>query len=346
MLKSEKGFKTEFQAAVQNLKSLNTENLYVHVRSYCDSLFKSDYFPLIDEVSSYDYDVFEYIIGVCKENGIKVHAWINPYRVLTSSLDINKLSAESPAYKWYKSEENKNNVICMNGIYLNPAEPDVRELVINGVREILTKYKVDGIHLDDYFYPTTDEKFDSVSYEKYKVSAENPLSLSDWRRGNVNALISGCYNAIKFYSSDVLFSVSPAADIDKNYSQMYADIKEWVVNGYVDCIIPQIYFGFRYPDPSFGFDALLDRWENLAAQNHQVDLLIGIAPYKIGTDAAADKEEWNSDTDTLAKQAEACYKSGAVKGYILFSYTSLFSDNELNVKQRENLLSYINSVKN
>lgn len=345
MLESGSDFKTEFQKMLENCKSLKIGEIYIHIRAFCDSLFKSEYFPLINSAQNADYDIFEYIINACHNEGIKVHAWINPYRVLTSSSDKEALNHENPAYKWLSDDnsENDNNVVIYNGIYLNPAENEVRELVINGIREVLGKYAVDGIHFDDYFYPTTDPQFDSESYERYKAETENPLSLSDWRRANVNALISGCYTAVKFYGKDIVFSVSPAASIEKNRDELYADVGAWVESGCIDCVIPQLYFGFDYPDKQYCFDTLLDEWINLSKVNADVELKIGLAPYKIGTDAEADREEWNSADDIIARQAEACYKNGRVAGYILFSYTSLVSNEELNLRQRKNLISVTNS---
>lgn len=344
MLKSEAGFKAEFDKVVENCTALKIGEIYIHIRAFCDSLFKSDYFPLTNAVKSIDYDVFEYIISACHNAGIRAHAWINPYRVLTSSSDKENLDPESPAYKWLSDEdtENDKNICFFNGIYLNPAEQSVRELVINGIREVLCKYEVDGIHFDDYFYPTTDPEFDSVSYEKYKSKTENPLSLSDWRRANVNALISGCYTAVKFYGKDIVFSVSPAASIENNYNELYADVEAWVESGSVDCIIPQLYFGFDYPDKQYCFENLLKDWIKLSKKNTKVELKIGLAPYKIGTDAKDDSKEWNTAEDIIAKQAEICYKNSSVAGYVLFSYTSLMSAEELNKKQRDNLINITN----
>ena len=344
MLGSDEGFKAEFTKVLENCRTLKIGEIYVHIRSYCDSLYKSEYFPLVKAAEGIDYDVFEYIVSACHAYGIKVHAWINPYRVITSSSDKEALGRDCPAYKWLSDDntENDKNVCISGGIYLNPAEYEVRELVINGIREVLKKYDVDGIHFDDYFYPTTDPEFDAVSYEKYKSETENPLSISDWRRANVNALISGCYTAVKFYGKDIVFSVSPMASTQKNYNELYADVEAWVESGCIDCIIPQLYFGFDYPDKQFCFDNLLDEWLRLVSENKQVKLKIGLAPYKIGTDAEADREEWNSSEDIIARQAEKCYKNGNVAGYVLFSYSSLASDTSLNVKQRENLSEIIN----
>lgn len=343
MLKSEDGFKSAFSAAVSDCTELGINEIYIHVRAYCDSLYPSDLFPIIDEAKEFDYDAFAYALELCHSVGIKVHAWINPYRVLSSSEDIEKAGPESPAYKWLNDDnpDNDLNVIKYNGIYLNPAQDEVRELIINGVKEIADKYAIDGLHLDDYFYPTADPEFDRVSYEKYCAAAEKPLTLSEWRRSNVNMMISGCYNAVKYVNKNIEFSVSPMASVDKNYNELYADVTEWIKCGYIDYIIPQLYFGYDYPDDDFKFENLLKEWIKLSKINGSVGLKIGLAPYKINPTSEADKAEWENGTDIIARQAEECKKNGNVKGYVLFSYSSLFSDESVNTIQRENLKKVI-----
>lgn len=345
MLKSEKGFKAEVDLAVENCKKLKIENVYIHIRAFCDSLFVSDYFPLIDEAKDLGFDAFEYILEAFHNENIKVHAWINPYRVSTTSEDINELNPESPAYKWLKddNEENDRNVCFANGIYLNPAESEARALVINGVREVIEKYQIDGVHFDDYFYPTTASEFDLISYEEYRGNTENPLPLDEWRRTNVNSLVSGCKSAIEFSQKDIEFSISPAASIEDNYNNLYADVGLWVENGYIDAVIPQLYFGFEYPIEEYRFENLLVSWKKLAACNDEVELLIGLANYKIGTDSEPDKAEWKSNNDIIARQVEICYKDDRVTGYIFFSFSSLFSNDEQNIKQREAVLKILNN---
>lgn len=345
MLVSNQGFETELGKAVENCAQLGIDNIYIHVRSYCDSLYPSEYFPLIDKANNCDYDVFEKIITAFHEKNIKVHAWINPYRVLTSSDDIEDLNHDSPAYKWLKDSDPDNdlNVCFYKGIYLNPSQSEVRRLILDGIKEIIASYDVDGIHFDDYFYPTQTADFDKESYDKYIEETQVPLSLDDWRRANVNALISSCYSAIKYQNEDIEFSVSPAASLSKNYDEYYADIEEWIEGGYIDTIIPQLYFGFEYKDPDFRFDSLLEEWKTVC-RDTDVKLLIGLGPYKIGTDAEADGTEWQTDTDIIARQAEMCYKDSIAEGYVLFSYSFVFSDEELNIKQKDNLLRFINSA--
>lgn len=339
MLKSSKGLQNELDNMIINCKEIGVEEVYIHVRSHCDSIFLSDYFPLNDNAKIYDYDVFEYMISEFHKNSISVYAWINPYRVSTESEDINALNKESSAYKWLTDDlpDNDTNVCLSNGIYLNPASEEVQLLIINGVKEIAEKYDVDGVVLDDYFYPTTDRNFDAMSYESYKSITQKPLTLENWRRTNVNLLISGCYNAIKAKDRNIVFSVSPSHSIDRNYNEFYADVKYWVENGIVDKIIPQIYFGFEYPEKEYRFDKLLDDWKKLVDNKYGVKLLISLPAYKIGTDSTADSKEWNRDSDILSRQAELCFKDEKIDGFVIFSYSSIFSKSDLNTKQRNNL---------
>lgn len=348
LLNSEKGFKAEFENVIENCKALKIQNLYIHVRPFCDSLFKSDYYPLMKNALGYDFDIFQHIIEKCHNENIKVHAWINPYRVSTSTQNIDDISSDSPAYKWLKDEisENDSNVAFAKGIYLNPTEPQVRQLVIDGIREIIAKYDVDGIHFDDYFYPTTDQGFDNVSYEKYKSLTENPLTVDEWRRLNVDLLVSGSYSAIKYANKDIEFSISPMASIEKNYNDLFADVKDWVKNGYVDTIIPQLYFGFNYPDEEFRFENLIADWKEVASLNSDVKLLIGLANYKAIPQLEPDIAEWTANNDIVARQALVCKNDEKIKGCVYFSYSSLFGEEKPFFEQRQKLLEILNSEEN
>ena len=347
MLSSPDNFKNEVQTVVDNCKISGIENVYLHIRSHCDSLYPSKYFPLTENAKNYQYDVFKFMIDTFHNDNINVHAWINPYRVSTATSNTNDINSDSPIHKWLgdASPENDKNVCIYNGIYLNPAEEDARRLVIDGIKEIIENYNVDGIHFDDYFYPTTDAGFDSKSYEEYKNNTAKPLELADWRRANVNLLISGTYSAIKYANEDIIFSISPAASIENNYNSLYADVKSWVKDGIVDVIIPQLYFGFNYPDSNYRFKKLLSDWKRLMSCNKEVELIIGLASYKIGTDSPADSTEWQTENDIIARQVKLCYEDDRAEGYVLFSYSSVFSNEELNLKQRENLLKFNEEIK-
>ncbi len=321
MLKSD--FKEDFKKAVQRCKTIGITDMFVHIRAFCDAIYPSKHFPLWKNAEQESYDVLEFMIDCCHASKIKFHAWINPYRV-SHSETLEGLPSSSPV-----KELSKGDYEIFGGIYLNPASSKARRLIIDGVREVVENYSVDGIHFDDYFYPTTLEDFDKNEYNEYKSASENPISLGDWRRANVNAMISGCYTAIKFADKDIVFSISPAASINNNYDTLFADISTWIECETVDYIIPQLYFGFEYPDESFGFERLLSDWKQLT-QNGKARLLIGLAAYKLGTTEPPDSSEWGNGADILSRQARICLDDQAVSGHIFFSYSALFSEKAIN----------------
>lgn len=317
-------FKTEFNTAVQNCLSRGVTDMFVHVRPFCDSYYRSQHFPLRATAAEHDFDVLKYMISVCHQSGIKFHAWLNPYRVKTADSDVSTLADTSPAKKWLSDDatDNDTNVSLVGGVYLNPACAEVRALILDGIREIVDNYAVDGIHFDDYFYPTTEAVFDEQSYTEYCSETQKPLSLDDWRRANVNSLISGAYTAIKFKNKDIIFSVSPSAAIDENYNKHYADVAAWCDNTCVDYIIPQLYFGFNYPDGNFKFDNLLSGWKR-EVEGTDAQLLIGLATYKIGTQNEPERSEWSNGVDVIKRQTDICKQTKGVAGHVYFSYSSM-----------------------
>ena len=130
---------------------------------------------------------------------------------------------------------------CALPIYLNPAYDEVTELIAAGAAEIVSNYDVDGLHIDDYFYPTTDASFDSAAY-----SASGYSSLSDFRFANCDRMVKELYSAVHSANSTAKFSVSTQGRIENNYNQLYADVRKLCTTpGYVDIMIPQIYYGFE-----------------------------------------------------------------------------------------------------
>ncbi len=336
-------FKTEFNTLLKNCQDLKITDLYIHVRAFGDALYKSSLFPQNEKSLKYDFDILKWVCDISHQNNIRVHAWINPYRISSTTENIQEINPKSPAYIWLNDTDAQNdkNVCISGGIYLNPAESQVQQLIIDGVREIVKGYDVDGIHYDDYFYPTQSEEFDKASYDFYKAQNLNPLPLEDFRRLNVDLLLSGTYNAIKHLKDKVLFSVSPAASVDNNYQKLYADVRSWVDNGFVDAIIPQLYFGFEYPDDNFKFNNLLKAWCDIADLNPDVSLIIGLSVYKAKPQLEADKAEWQNNDDIIKHQVEILYNNDGVDGFVYFSYSSLISNDTEFKAQRENLKNYL-----
>lgn len=342
-------FKEKFNIMFDNIKEIGGTDVFCHIRPAGDAYYKSSYYPFSagltgTEGKSPGFDPMKILIKLAHKKGLKFHAWINPYRV-SSVNDITELAESNFARIWLTDNDTSNDtnvriIEKQNGkvIYFNPASLEVQKLILNGVREILNNYKVDGIHMDDYFYPTTAKSFDSQNYKQYCKTISSPLTLSEWRRTNVDSLVSAIYRICK--QNDVLFGISPSAHIsdnktDKNYTEQYADIAKWISHeGFVDYIAPQIYFGYDYPAEEYKFDYLLNLWLSLK-RNNSVKIYIGLGNYKIG-EKDLDSTEWIDNNDIIARQTNDSFNSGA-DGVLLFSYTAIFDSKKANVEQTENL---------
>lgn len=338
--RSEQAFQNRIDEIIsQSLKNgINT--LIVHVRSHCDAIYKSQYFPFSHIISGTQgkdpgFDPLEYIVTAAHKAGLEIHAWINPFRVKENKTPA-ELSDDNP-YMIYKNDDNAENdryiVKWENGWYLNPAYDAVRELIINGVREIVSNYDIDGIHFDDYFYPTSDSRFDSIEYQAYLESVNDSslaLTLGQWRNTNINSLVSGVYSAIKSIDSLVQFGISPQGNIS-NDENISADVKSWSqITGYVDYICPQIYVSFEHP--LLPFDKTCDEWRKLV-KNESVKIYCGLALYKAGSDS--DEGTWQGENDVLKKEIEYMRECG-YDGFMLYSWDYL--ECEQTVAEMENLI--------
>ena len=203
---SESEFKEHFDSIITKAKENDINTIFVHVRSHCDAVYPSKIFPFSSiftgSSTAPDYDPLEYMIDAAHKAGIEFQAWINPYRILSNGTADN-ITADSPCYRWlHDSDENndRNIIEYENGVYLNPSRPEARKLILDGVRELVTNYDIDGVHLDDYFYMFTESDYDRNDYEEYNGTvgqSTTPLPLDKWRCANVNILISGIYAVIK-----------------------------------------------------------------------------------------------------------------------------------------------------
>lgn len=326
--KTKEQYKAATDTMFKNIKNMGLNTAFVHLRAFSDSFYKSDIYPYSSYIAGTEgadlpFDPFAVMLESAKQYGISVHGWINPFRVSTKK-DTSLLSADNPA-KEILDSGNENGEICIlsNGIYYNPSCPSNHQRIIDGVREIIGKYDIDGIHIDDYFYPSTDESIDKKQYSQYK-SEGGKLSLADWRRSCVNAFVSALYSAVKSVDSTLTVSISPAGQLDKNYSEYYADCELWLSHtGYADLIIPQIYFGFEHETLAFG--SLLSKWGNLSRASG-VMLACGIAAYKCAeTDkyAGSGASEWKNNSNILSRQLTAIRKNKNYGGFVVFSYQDL-----------------------
>lgn len=312
----------------KNIRDNGLNTAFVHLRANSDAFYKSDLFPYSafiagTEGASLPFDPFAVLLESAKTYGISVHGWINPFRVSTKN-NTSLLSPANPAKKILDAGNTDGRVcVLANGIYYNPAHTENHKLILDGVREILGKYDIDGIHIDDYFYPSKSETIDAAQYKAYKNSG-GTMSLTKWRIANVNAFVASLYSAVKAVDSSVTVSISPSGQIDKALDEAYADCRLWLSQkGYADIIIPQIYFGFEHQTQDF--NKLLKQWASLP-RHSSVKLMCGIAAYKCAKEdayAGSGKKEWQSNSDILARQLTAIRSNKNYCGFAVFSYSDL-----------------------
>lgn len=346
-------FKKYFTQAVKKGKSLGMNCIIVHVRPFGDAMYKSKYFPWPKCISGKQgknpgYDPLKIMTQVAHANGMKIEAWINPYRVASGSTNYKKLSTKNPARKWHNKKKTRRNVLAYKGsLYYNPAKAQVRNLIVNGVKEIVENYDVDGIHMDDYFYPAfsssnVNSAFDAKEY-RASTMAKGKQNIVSFRREQVNMLVKAIHSAVKSIDPSVTFGISPAGNIDNLTSRYsyYVDINKWLNSSdYVDYICPQIYWGFKHPYAKF--DRVTNRWMN-AAKSKKVKVYIGIAVYRAGHNigaGSAERREWRSDANILKKQVQYARKKGC-DGFAFFDYQDLKSKKSAKaVKQLKKVLKY------
>ena len=321
--KTESQFKDNFEKVCKNSAEFGLNTLVVHVRPFSDAYYDSDIFPWSSTITGTQgqnpgFDPLKIMVELAHRYNLKIEAWINPYRVATSGVTMSK---DNPAYKWLDTDKVK----VVNGNYFyNPADEEVMQLIVDGVKEIVENYDVDGIHFDDYFYPTTDKSFDESYYKSYKTSG-GTMSLEDYRRNNVTKLLRSVYNAIKAIDSDITFGISPNGNNNTNFNSLFLDIQGVVSAGCVDYICPQIYFGFNHG--SLPYKSTVEQW-SVYVKNSPVKIYIGLAAYKIGVSdqwAGTGKNEWTQSSDILKRQVEYMRSTGDCNGFMLYCYSSLFA---------------------
>ena len=322
--KTEKDFKNAFLQACENIKDLGCNTVYVHVRSFGDAYYKSDYYPWSKGVTGHigeepDFDPLSIMIDCAHQKGLSFHAWINPLRCETED-NLSKLESGILS-EWYNGSEQYSEYLVKvkddEHYWLNPAVQDVRNLICSGAEELCRNYKIDGIHMDDYFYPTTEEYFDSQTY----VEANGSIDLSDWRLDNCSKMVEEIYDTVKSVNRDILFGISPQGNIENNYSYMYADVKKWCSEeGYIDYIVPQLYFG--YENKTKPFEETLKEWSEIASEG-STKLIIGLAPYKIAED-----EEFAQTVGIISEQIKSSQALENYSGVALYNYINIFPPNE------------------
>lgn len=278
--------KNEFTAILDSVKAANMNAVFFQVRPECDAFYNSAYEPwsahLGGSRGTYPgYDPLAFAIEEAHKRGIELHAWLNPYRFETSA---GKYSGKAVDYKSLHPEWILDyTTSSATGVtILDPGNPEVRKLIKNVVGDILSKYDVDGIVFDDYFYAYggTSTTLDSYSQSLYKTSSTQ--TLSNWRRENINKMIADVYDTIQTVKPYVIFGVSPfgiwttsssvatargltlpsgitGSDM---YEQIYCDPVAWLEQGKVDYISPQLYW--TTTSTGQDYDKLCPWWSDVA----------------------------------------------------------------------------------
>ena len=316
--------KHKIDKMIDNLVESKINTIFLQVSPFSDAIYDSKLFPYSYTLTGTEgknpgFDYLEYFIKVAHLKKIKIHAWINPYRV---SFDNNtdKISKNNPAYQIINTSNIK---VDKMGIYYNPSSEIVKNLIVRQIEEIINKYLVDGIHFDDYFYIQND--IDTKEYEIYQQNG-GKLSLKEFRLYHTNDLIRRVYKTIKNKNENIVFSIAPDGNINNNYLYHFADVKTWLKEeDYIDIIMPQIYYGFR--NEYLPFDRCLDNWLNIRI-NNKIKIMPVLAFYKIDKediDAGNGKNEWINNTLIINKQINYLKKND-ISDFALFRYDFMYNE--------------------
>ena len=301
--------------------------LIVQIRPATDAFYPSQYEPWSEFLTGTQgqppvpyYDPLEFMIAETHKRGMEFHAWMNPYRAVfnisKSSIAASHITKIHP--EWFLNYGDKK--------YFDPGIKEAQQYVTNVVKDVVSRYAVDAIHFDDYFYPyrIAGKEFpDNDSYVKYG----NGMNKDDWRRSNVDSIILALSKVIKKENPTCQFGISPFGvwrNIDKdsingsnthagqtNYDDLYADILLWLKNSWIDYVAPQIYWEFEQKNAPY--QIILDWWSK---HSYGKNCYIGLGIYKAGSNAY-----WK-DTTQLPRQIEALRKTPNVQGMIFFSSKS------------------------
>ncbi len=328
---SEQRFRDEWVETVDLLKEAGFNAVLAQVRPTGDAFYRSKISPWSKYLSGKQgkpladaFDPLTFMVEEAHKRNLEFHAWLNPYRASmdTSTVTLSEMHPYKNHPEWFMSYGGK--------LYFNPAMPEVRNYITEVVTEIVMDYKVDGIHFDDYYYPypAAGELLpDAADFAKYGFGF---FSIEDWRRHNVDMLIGQISSMIKLVSPSVKFGVSPFGvwrNSSKDaalgsatragvatYDDLYADVRSWLEKGWVDYVVPQIYWhiGFSLAD----YEVLLNWW---AKNSFGRNVYAGQASYKVGVNK---EPEWGNGRE-IPKQVRLNRSTPGIQGSIFYNFTSL-----------------------
>lgn len=329
---SQAQFTQNIATAFDTCANIGLNRVILQVRPFSDALYRSAYFPSSQfavgtQGAQMSFDPLEIMVQQAKKRGLKVEAWVNPYRISLSNGQYP--CATNPATAMMGTD----SVVSFNGgLYYNPARQNTQDLIVKGVEELVKNYDIDGIHFDDYFYPSgIDESFDSTAFSEYKAGG-GQLSLDGFRTQNVNNLVKRVYQTIKQIKGSVTFTISPQGNVG-NCERLYADVRTWCATpGYVDYMVPQLYWGYDHPLQSARYNLKIDEW-NAMIKTPSVKLAFGLGSYRIGDTATG----YRTNGNDMANMVIDGRQKSAYAGFALFSYGSLIKQNDLVPKEMQAL---------
>jgi uncharacterized lipoprotein YddW (UPF0748 family) len=275
----------ELIAILDRAVQLHLNAIILQVRPGCDALYDSKIEPwsafLTGRMGAAPqpyYDPLAFAVAQCHSRGLELHAWFNPFRV-------RPRDDKTPAAKNYVSNT-RPELLRTAGevVMLDPGDPRSRGYTLSVIMDVVHRYDIDGVHLDDYFYPYPGKGYkpsdfpDDALWQRYEKGG-GKLSRSDWRRDNINTFVQLVYASIKKEKPWVKFGISPfgiwrpghpaevTAALD-SYEALFADSQAWLANGWVDYLSPQLYWPTDEKEHSFS--ALLQWWSRQNTQRRHL----------------------------------------------------------------------------
>ena len=329
---TEKSFKEYIDKTFQDAKNAKMNAVFVHVRPFADALYPSKYFPWSHCLTGtqgkdpkFSFDPLTYMVDKAHALGLQFHAWLNPFRIklhntMPTTTAENNLETIHP--EW--TLKNPSDGLT----FLNPTIPEVRTLVCNGVKEIVDKYDVDGIHFDDYFYGNVASKPEVKG-----------IAIKDFTEC-VSTLVRDIYSAI---NKRCEFGISPSGNVEVSEG-MGAAVRMWgKTAGYVDYLCPQIYWTDLYYKDFAKYNVVLKRWSTEVVTSASVRLYVGLGIYRVGRDDIAEDKGWMTGTKTIIKDqvGQARKYTENYNGFVLFSVRDFYTPQE-RVDELNNLKTILN----
>jgi len=332
--------KQEYIQMLDELQNMGLNAVFVQVRPAADALYPSTLVPwskFLTGTQGKDpgYDPLAFMVAETHRRGMQFHAWFNPFRAAidakTDTLAANSVVKQHP--QWIVKSSDKP--------YINPGIPEARQHIIATIMEVVNRYDIDGVHLDDYFYPSNGNFPDDATFKAY--NSKGFTDKAAWRRDNINQFVQQLDQSIKSVKQQVQFGISPFGvwrnkAVDQTgsdtkagvtaYDHMHADVRTWIQQGWIDYVTPQIYWSMSFAPAQY--DKLVTWWAN-EVRGTDVTLYIGHAPYKLGTNEAG----WQNAQEII-NQLNYNTLYPEVKGSIFFSAKDL----------RKNPLGLIQELRN